>query len=84
VYATPTKLVADEVLGVARAADIIRCSTIPAVAIGGIDRGRLPEILAAGIRSYAVVRYVCQRAQPLDAIRELLEIEGETLASMLG
>lgn len=73
VYATPTKRVADPVLGVARAAAIIRQSKLPAVAIGGIDRIRLPTLLAAGIHQFAVVRYVCQRARPLDAIRELLE-----------
>ncbi len=74
VHATPTKRVADPVLGVTRAAAIIRQSKLPAVAIGGIDRDGLPALLAAGIRHFAVVRYVCQRARPLDAIRELLEV----------
>jgi len=73
VYATPTKKIADPVLGVKRAAAIVRSSSLSAVAIGGIDRERLPDLLAAGIRSFAVVRYVCQRKYPLDAIRELLD-----------
>jgi thiamine-phosphate pyrophosphorylase len=77
VYATPTKRVADPVLGLARAAAIIRESTIPTVAIGGIDRDHLPELVRRGIRSYAVVRYVCQRARPFDAIRELLDTAAE-------
>jgi thiamine-phosphate pyrophosphorylase len=74
VYATPTKRDPDPVLGVARAAAIARHSSLPSVAIGGIDRDRLSELLAEGIRNFAVVRYVCQRAAPYDAIRELLEL----------
>jgi thiamine-phosphate pyrophosphorylase len=77
VYPTPTKRVADPILGVARAAAIIGRSPIPTVAIGGIDRERLPALLSQGIRSYAVVRYVCQRPSPLDAIRELLDAAAE-------
>jgi thiamine-phosphate pyrophosphorylase len=79
VYATPTKRVADPVLGVARTAAIVKQSQLPAVAIGGIDRIRLPELFAAGIRNFAVVRYVCERARPLDAIVELLEATVEPL-----
>lgn len=79
VYATPTKRIADPTLGVARTAAIVQKSKIPTVAIGGIDRVRLPELLAAGICSFAVVRYVCERAQPLDAIRELLDTATEYL-----
>lgn len=80
VYATPTKRIADPVLGVARASAIVQGTTIPAVAIGGIDRDRLPELLAAGLRNFAVVRYICSRARPLDAITELLDTAAESLA----
>ena len=73
IYATPTKRVADPVLGVERTASIVRQSKMQTVAIGGIDCNCLPALLAAGIRHFAVVRYVCQRARPLDAIRELLD-----------
>jgi len=78
IYATPTKVVADPVLGVARAAAIILRSETPTVAIGGIDRSRLPELLSRGIRHIAVVRYVCQRPRPLEAIRELMAVAEET------
>jgi thiamine-phosphate pyrophosphorylase len=71
VYATPTKAIADPVLGLERAAAIIRRSPIPAVAIGGIDRLRLPQLIAQGIRGYAVVRAVCQSPRPLQAITDL-------------
>jgi len=72
VWATPTKRVPDPVLGVARAAAIVRAATVPAVAIGGIDAARLPEVLAAGIENFAVVRQVCGSAEPRAAIAELM------------
>lgn len=84
VYATPTKSVADPVLGVERAAAIVRASTIPTVAIGGVDRQRLPELIRRGIRGYAVVRYVCQRPRPFDAIRELLDTASEAVMAAGG
>ncbi len=73
VHATPTKTVPDPVLGVPRAAAIIKSSAIPAFAIGGIDRSRIDELTCAGIQRVAIVRYVCERPRPLDAIRELLD-----------
>lgn len=74
VYATPTKRIADPVLGVARAARIVAQSKLTTVAIGGIDAQRLTELLGAQIRNFAVVRYVCQHPKPAEPIRELMEI----------
>lgn len=79
VYATPSKRIPDPVLGLERAAEIIHRSSLPAVAIGGIDRQRLPGLLARGIRSYAVVRYVCERRDPFNAITELQATEAEAM-----
>jgi thiamine-phosphate pyrophosphorylase len=84
VYATPSKLIADPVLGLARAVEIARRSPLPTVTIGGIDRQRLPALVACGIRSYAVVRYVCQRRDPLNAIIELQSTEAEAAALLHG
>lgn len=71
VYATPTKRIADPVLGLDRAAKIVQETPLTAVAIGGIDRVRLAEVFRAGIRNFAVVRYVCQHPKPEVPIREL-------------
>jgi thiamine-phosphate pyrophosphorylase len=76
-FTTPTKRIPDPVLGVERAAAIIRESPIACVAIGGIDRDRLRELRAAGIQNYAVVRYVCQHPRPGEAIEELLAVVKE-------
>lgn len=74
VYATPTKRIADPVLGVARAASIVERSQLTSVAIGGIDAQRLAELLRMKIRNFAVVRYVCQHPKPVEPIRELMQI----------
>ena len=75
VYATPTKKIPDPTLGVAKAAEMIRAATCPAVAIGGIDASTLPAVLRAGARNWAVVRAVCGAADPYNAIMDLLAVE---------
>ncbi len=74
VWATPTKKIPDPVLGVETAMRMVRSVPCPAVAIGGIDASRLPELLQAGARNYAVVREVCGVDDPLAAIRNLKRI----------
>jgi thiamine-phosphate pyrophosphorylase len=74
VFATPTKAVPDPVLGIDRMAAIVRSSPVTAVAIGGIDRGNLAEVLRRGARNFCVVRAVDRRPDPEPAIRELQRI----------
>ncbi len=75
VYATPTKDIPDPTLGLGTMAAMIAAAPCPAVAIGGIDATRLPDVLRAGARNWAVVRAVCGSANPLAAIRALLDVE---------
>lgn len=72
VYPTPTKEISDPVLGLDTMAEMIRLSSRPAVAIGGIDKKRLPEVIAAGARNYAVVRAVCTASDPYTALLSLI------------
>lgn len=72
VYATPTKDIPDPTLGLDTMAQMIAAAAHPAVAIGGIDAARLPAVLAAGARNFAVVRAVCQSPDPYSAIMDLL------------
>jgi len=74
VFATPTKTIPDPVLGLAAMGKIIRGSPLTAVAIGGIDAGNLPQVLAHGAVNFAVVRAVNHAADPMAAIRELQAI----------
>ena len=71
VYATPTKDIPDPVLGLETMSEMIRMSSRPAVAIGGIDAARLPDVVAAGARNYAVVRAVCRSHDPYGEIVKL-------------
>ena len=74
VWTTPTKKIPDPVLGIETAMRMVRSVPYPAVAIGGIDASRLPGLLQAGARNYAVVREVCGVDDPLAAIRNLKRI----------
>ncbi len=71
VYATPTKDIPDPTLGLDTMSKMIAAANHPAVAIGGIDASRLPDVIAAGARNYAVVRAVCQSEDPYAAILKL-------------
>lgn len=80
VYATPTKAIPDPVLGPAEAGRMIQNAPFPAVAIGGIDEARLPEVLRAGAQNYSVVRAVCGSQDPYSAILRLQEIWRKNLS----
>jgi thiamine-phosphate pyrophosphorylase len=74
VFTTPTKVVPDPVLGLWQMAEIIRSSPLTTVAIGGIDRTNLAQVLRYGAANFCVVRAVNQRRDPEAAISELQEI----------
>jgi thiamine-phosphate pyrophosphorylase len=74
VFATPTKAVPDPVLGLDRLGGIVRASPLTTVAIGGIDRGNLPDVLRQGAVNFCVVRAVMQSPDPEAAIGELQEL----------
>ena len=78
VYATPTKKIPDPTLGLETMGRMVKAVPFAAVAIGGIDRERLPAVLAAGARTFAVVRAVCASPDPYAAIRELQAIAERT------
>ena len=71
VYATPTKEIPDATLGLETMRKMLAAATVPAVAIGGIDAHRLPDVLRAGAQNFAVVRAVCGSTDPYVAIRRL-------------
>ena len=74
VYATPTKEIPDATLGLKTMAEMISAANCPAVAIGGIDETRLPDVLRAGAKNFSVVRAICNSANPHEAIRRLQRI----------
>ena len=74
VFPTPTKDKPDPALGPERMGRIVRESPLTTVAIGGIDRRNLPEILRQGAINYCVVRAVNLDPDPKAAIQALQEI----------
>ncbi len=58
VWATPTKDVPDEVVGLDLLRQVVGFSPVPVVAIGGIFPENLNEVLATGARSFSLVRYL--------------------------
>ena len=74
VFPTPTKDKPDPALGPERMGRIVRESPLTTVAVGGIDRRNLPEILRQGAINYCVVRAVNLDPDPKAAIQALQEI----------
>ena len=74
VFPTPTKDQPDPTLGPERMGRIVRESPLTTVAIGGIDRRNLPEVLRQGAVNYCVVRAVNLDPDPKSAILALQEI----------
>jgi thiamine-phosphate pyrophosphorylase len=74
VFATPTKAVPDPVLGLERMGAIVRSSPLTTVAIGGITRENLAQVLQQGAVNFCVVRAVMRSPDPESAIAELQEL----------
>lgn len=75
VFPTPAKGGGDAVIGLDGMAAMLRVAPCPAVVIGGINADNLSEVRMRGAANYAVIRAVCEAADPRSAIRRLREIE---------
>jgi thiamine-phosphate pyrophosphorylase len=71
IYATPSKAVYGEPLGLEALAQATRRTTIPVIAIGGIDVSRIPEVRQGGAAGVAVVRAICGAPSPREAAARL-------------
>jgi thiamine-phosphate pyrophosphorylase len=74
VYATPTKAIPDPVLGLMGMKEILGLATVPAVAIGGIDKSNLKEVIRNGAVNFCSVRAVNAAQNPEKELKELLRI----------
>jgi thiamine-phosphate pyrophosphorylase len=72
-FGTVTKTGLPDPIGVEGVAQTANAVDVPVVAIGGVDRERLPGLLAAGVHGAAVVSAVSQAADPAAAAAALLE-----------
>lgn len=71
VHATTTKADAPPPLGLARFAQLVAASPLPAVGIGGVTGADLPAMRAAGAAGAAVVSAICAAPAPAEAARSL-------------
>jgi thiamine-phosphate pyrophosphorylase len=76
VFATPTKPEAVP-LGLDGMRAIVDATSLPVVAVGGIDASNARHVLAAGAAGIAVVSAVGAAADPVAATRQLVEVVRE-------
>ncbi len=80
-FATGTKTVAMPPLGLAGLRAIAPALTVPFTVMGGIKREHVPELVAAGARTIAVVTAVTAAPDPARATAELLAAIREARAT---
>lgn len=76
VYDTPSKRALGQPVGVASLREASRLG-LPLVALGGVDAGRVGEVMAAGAVGVAAIRAWLAVDDPARAVRELLAATGE-------
>ena len=73
VYPTPTKEKPDPTVGTELLQKAVTMSSIPVVAIGGINEKNIEAVLKAGARNIALVRYFMQHNNLRERIKTILE-----------
>jgi len=79
VFATTTKPDAGPVSGLAGLEEVVRAVDLPVIAVGGIDRTRVPQVMAAGAWGVAVISAVCSSQDPEKATRYIRHALRESL-----
>lgn len=74
VFRTSTKPDAGEAIGLGPVFEIRRAVDVPVVAIGGINRGNIQDVIRAGADSAAVVSAVVAQEDPAAAAHELRDL----------
>jgi len=77
VYPSPTKANPDRVIGIDGMKEMLALATVPAIAIGGIDKSNLRDVLDAGARNFCMVRQLMQTGKPEKVLKEVLKIYRE-------
>lgn len=74
VYYTPSKALYGEPVGITALADAARVLHIPVFALGGIKRGNVREVIAAGAQGIALISAVIAAHDPAREAAELLSL----------
>ena len=75
IYPTTYKETAT-VVGVERLRQVRQATSLPLVAIGGINRDNAAEVMAAGADSVAVISAVLEAESPEEAARQIIDSFG--------
>jgi thiamine-phosphate pyrophosphorylase len=73
IFTTTNKSNPDPIQGIEGLRQVRKHCRLPLVAIGGITRETLGQVLGAGADAVAVIGAIAQQADPRDATRDLLE-----------
>jgi len=79
VFKTTTKKDAKKPIGVKGLRSIVSAVRKPVVAIGGINRSNVEDVLKTGVKGVAVISAIANSADPERSARELLEIVNKYL-----
>jgi thiamine-phosphate pyrophosphorylase len=79
-FETPSKPGYGPEIGRKGLADIVRAARVPVLAIGGVNAGRIGELVAAGAAGVAVMGGVMRAADPQQEVRGLLAALNGALA----
>jgi thiamine-phosphate pyrophosphorylase len=77
VFPTPTKVNPDPVITINGLKEMLAQTTVPAVAIGGIDLSNLRDVLFAGAKNFCMVRQLMNAVNPENTLKEVLAIYRE-------
>jgi thiamine-phosphate pyrophosphorylase len=72
IYHTPSKAAWGQPQGIERLGQACRATRLPVFALGGIRRGHIPEVLAAGAHGIAVISAILATADPTEATKALI------------
>jgi thiamine-phosphate pyrophosphorylase len=73
VFPTPTKKIPDPAIGISGMREMVGLATVPAVAIGGINKENLEEVVKAGARNFSMVRPLNETKDPESVLKQILE-----------
>jgi thiamine-phosphate pyrophosphorylase len=77
VYPTPTKKIPDPAIGTDGLKKILGCTSIPAVAIGGINLDNFRDVLNTGAVNFCMVRQFTQSPTPERVLKTIQTIYNE-------
>jgi len=74
IFSTPTKLDAASPFGVKKLAEIVKATTIPIVAIGGISLENLENVLETGVNGVAIISAILAAKNPEEEVKKITSI----------